>query len=574
MSKNRKSLFRDLGTYFRTLRGVKLPWLLILVSTALSIFSAFSELEIATMTGSIIDSSQNAINGRQLVSYISATAIVALFSIASAYSTRKMEELISLGVRVKLWKKIMRLPTSYYDADNGNELVSRVITDATAPAALFSTVVVCLTSVVAVVQAFLRLYETNVMLANYSLAMVPVILVFFALYSVFQFKLGVYSTRVTAGSLGYLAERTRNFRLIKSAVAEKLEEKKAAHAFRKMYIAEFLNWLGTAAFQIINSVSSIIFIVIVFVIGGQLVPKGILTIGDLTSFYMITGIVSMQLGLFFINAGSLFGTFGNMKKTAQIMDTPGEPREGSQVPQTSGDISLEGVSFAYDRERDVVKNLSVTIPKGRVTAVIGGNGAGKSTLFKLLTRLYEPQAGQIRFAGEPISGFRLTQWRDRFACVFQKDPLIGGTVRENLTYGLDREVTEEELIAVTKKANCYDCIMAKPGGFDEDVGLGGANFSGGQGQCISIARAMLRNADILLLDEATSNLDALSQAQVTQALDNLMLGRTTIMIAHNYAATRNADYIVVMKDGTLEAAGTPEELLKTNSYYQAFANTL
>ena len=211
---------------------------------------------------------------------------------------------------------------------------------------------------------------------------------------------------------------------------------------------------------------------------------------------------------------------------------------------------------------------------GKATAIIGGNGAGKSTLFKLLTRLYEPKSGAIRFGGDNIADFALTGWRDRFAYVFQKDPLIGGTVRENITYGLDREVSEEELIAAAKKANCYDCIMAKPGGFDEDVGLGGSNFSGGQGQCISIARAMLRDADYLLLDEATSNLDVVSDAAVTEAMDHLMEGRTTIMIAHNFAATRNADYIIVMKDGTVEAAGTPEELQETNEYYRMFSKTL
>ena len=211
---------------------------------------------------------------------------------------------------------------------------------------------------------------------------------------------------------------------------------------------------------------------------------------------------------------------------------------------------------------------------GMATAIIGGNGAGKSTLFKLLTRLYEPKSGAIRFGGDNIADFALTGWRDRFAYVFQKDPLIGGTVRENITYGLDREVSEEELIAAAKKANCYDCIMAKPGGFDEDVGLGGSNFSGGQAQCISIARAMLWDADYLLLDEATSNLDVVSEAAVTEAMDHLMEGRTTIMIAHNFAATRNADYIIVMKDGTVEAAGTPEELQETNEYYRMFSKTL
>lgn len=199
-----------------------------------------------------------------------------------------------------------------------------------------------------------------------------------------------------------------------------------------------------------------------------------------------------------LNVGSVSGTFGTMKKIAQIMDTDSEPDGGEPVPEVCADIEFDNVSFAYAGGQDVVKNLSVKIPMGKVTAV------------------------------------------------------IGGTVRENIAYGLDREVSDEELAETARRAN----------------------FSGGQGQCISIARAMLRNADYLLLDEATSNPDVVSETEVTGAMDELMRDKTTIMIAHNYAATRNADYIIVMKDGAVEAAGTPDELLKTNEYYRMFVKTL
>lgn len=567
----RTALFQRMGSYFRILKGVRLPWVLIIISMGLSIAEGTASLTVAQMTGEIIDGTQNAIDGAKLLHYIGITAFTAVLSILSTFFTQKMENVVTLRVRVKLWRKIMHLPASYYDADNGNELVSRVTSDASAPASLFSIAVTCLTSVVTVVQAFVRLYDTNVTLANYSLIMVPIIMLVFIAYSVLQFKLGVYSTRVTAGSLAYLAERVRSFRLMKSAVAEKVEAKLGGRTFRRMYIAEFLTWLSVTSFQIINSLTSVVFIVIVFVIGGQLVPRGVLTVGDLTGFYMITGVVSTQLGLFFINAGSLFATFGTMKKIAQVMDTPDEPMDGADVPPVCADLTFDGVTFAYSGERDVLTDVSMTIPMGKVTAIVGGNGAGKSTLFKLLTRLYEPKSGTIRLGDADISAFHLSQWRDRFACVFQKEPLISGTVRENLVYGLDRDVTEAELTGAVRRANCYDCIMAKPGGFDEDVGLGGSNFSGGQAQCIAIARAMLRDADILLLDEATSNLDVVSEGLVTDALARLMQNRTTIMIAHSYAATRNTDHVIVMDRGRVEAAGAPETLLADNAYYRTFA---
>lgn len=571
--KNKSFSIKKLTRYFSILKGVKLPWILMLLTLVFSIAMMNSEIQVATMTANIIDASQNAINGKELLAYIGMALLVAAFTIASVYFTRRMEETVTLRVRTKLWNKIMSMPTKYYDEDNGDELISRITSDASAPASLFTTMISCVVCIVTTIQAFKQLFEYNATLAKYSLIIIPLTLVFCVVYGILQFKLGVYSTVTLAGSLGYLVEHVRNFRLIKSAVAEKFEAEKGTKTFKRMYISEFLTWLIVAGYQLSSSLFSIMFIVIVFVIGGQLIPKGEATIGDLTGFYMITGVVSIQLMQFFMDIGSVAGIFGTMKKIAEISDSEPEKAEGEDMPQLCSSIIFDNVEFAYNEEREVLKNVSFKIPMGKVTAIIGGNGAGKSTVFKLITRLYEPKSGEIRFGDEDIANYDLKQWRDKFSYVFQSDPLISGSVRENILYGLDREVSQEELTEVAKKANCYDCIMEKPNGFDEDVGLGGSNFSGGQGQCISIARAMLRDGDYLLLDEATSNLDVMSEALVTQAMDNLMKNKTTVMIAHNYAATKNADHIIVMRDGQVEAEGSPKELLESNEYYQMFVKT-
>ena len=565
---------KNIARYFSVLQGVKLPWFLILMSFAASIFSMSSQIQVATLTASIIDTSQTAIDGQALAGYIAMVVVTAALTIFETYFTRKMEETINLRVRTKLWGKIMHLPTRYYDVDNGDELVTRITSDAEAPSSLFSMAVSFVTCVVTTIQAFYQLYGYNTMLANYSLLIIPVTLLLCILYGKLTFRLGVYSTRVTASSMAYLAERVRNFRLMKSAAAEKLEADQGSGSFRKMYLADFLNWLLVAGYQLVSSLFSILFIVVVFVIGGQLIPRGEVTIGDLTGFYMISGIVALQLMQFFMNVGSVSGIFGTMYKIAEISETQPEPTEGDPVPMVCRDIVFDHVSFSYQEGQAVLRDLSVRIPMGKVTAIIGGNGAGKSTMLKLIERLYEPSSGAVRFGDEDIRGYQLTDWRNRLSYVSQKSPLIGGTVRENITYGLERQITEEELEAVAKQANCYDFVMKKPGGFDEEVGLDGSNFSGGQGQCISIARAMLRGGDYLLLDEATSNLDVVSEAMVTGAMDHLMQDKTTIMVAHNYAATKNADYIIVLRDGAVEAAGTPEELLETNEYYRMFRKTL
>lgn len=560
--------------YFASLRGVKLPWVLIVLSLIFSAAMMNAELQAATLTAGIIDTSQNAIDSKLLTNFIVVTALAALFRICEYYFTRRMEETISLRVRCKLWNKIMHLPTKYYDEDNGNELVSRVTTDAAAPATLFSMIVSFTVCVYTVIKGFIQLFDYNTLLASWSLLIIPMTAVICLIYGKLTYKLGVYTTVTMAGSLGYLAERVRSFRLIKSAVAEKVESEKGSGNFKRMYVADFLNWIIVAGYQLAASLFSILFIVVVFVIGGQLMQKGELTIGDLTSFYMICGIVGIQLMQFFMNVGSVSGTFGTMQKINKVSDCEAESEDGRPVPQLCADIVFDKVSFGYFEDNDVLKDVSVTIPAGKVTAIVGGNGAGKSTMFKLITRLYEPKSGEIRFNGENAAEYELGSWRGRFAYVFQRDGLIGGSVRDNIIYGLEREVSEEEIIAAAKSANCYDFIMEKPAGFDEDVGLGGSNFSGGQGQCICIARAMLRNADILLLDEATSNLDVTSTALVSEAMDNLMKNRTTVMIAHSFAATKNADYVIVMREGTVEAAGTPDELEKTNEYYKLFSKSL
>ncbi len=565
---------KKLSKSFSALRGVKLPWLLIVLSILFSGAMMSAELQAATLTAGIIDASQNAIDSKLLVNFIVMTALAALFRICEYYFTRRMEETISQRVRCKLWNKIMQLPTKYYDEDNGNELVSRVTTDAAAPATLFSMVVSFTVCIYTVITGFVQLFDYNTLLATWSLLIIPITGVICLIYAKLTYKLGIYTTVTMAGSLGYLAERVRSFRLIKSAVAEKLESEKGNRSFKRMYVADYLNWVIVAGYQLAASLFSILFIVIVFVIGGQLMKKGEVTIGDLTSFYMICGIVGIQLMQFFMNVGSVSGTFGTMHKINEVSSCESEPSGGAAVPALCSDIVFDNVSFGYFDGKDVLHDVSVTIPAGKVTAIVGGNGAGKSTMFKLLTRLYEPKSGELRFGGERAAGFELSAWRDRFAYVFQRDGLIGGTVRENLTYGLKREVSEDELIAAAKSANCYDCVMEKPMGFEEDVGLGGANFSGGQGQCICIARAMLRNADYLLLDEATSNLDVTSTALVSEAMDRLMKGRTTVMIAHSYEAARRADYVIVMRDGTVEAAGTPDELRRSNEYYRLFAKTM
>lgn len=253
---------------------------------------------------------------------------------------------------------------------------------------------------------------------------------------------------------------------------------------------------------------------------------------------------------------------------SELTDIESEEMKCSQsfnVPDA--DIRFNNVSFAYNG-KDVLKNVSFTIPKGKTTALVGPSGSGKTTILNLLERFYEPGSGQILFGGENAQRFHLNEWRRAFGYIPQSSPLLSGSVRENLSYGLNREAKEGDLIKAAKLANIYDFIRDLPQGFDTAVGQIGGRLSGGERQRMAIARTAVKNPDFLLMDEATSSLDPQNAALVQVSLNNLMQGRTCVVVAHNMQTVASADHIVVINDGRVEAEGTHKELYQSNALYR------
>ena len=367
-----------------------------------------------------------------------------------------------------------------------------------------------------------------------------------------------------------MTEHVHNLRLIRALGTEQYEKKRSGGIFRKQYWTDLYS-RSTVAYMVVGlQTLSCMSLIISFVAGGRMVADGTLTVGTLIVFYGFSSMVAMHLSNLFMAVGSIIGANGELKKISLLLEQADEPTGGEEVTGEE-DIVFENVSFAYREDVPVLQDVSFRLRAGRVTAIVGTNGAGKSTLMKLLERMYDPQDGHITFGDRDIRDFNLGSWRHALGIVAQDTPLMSGTVRENLTYGLDRDIGEEELEKAASLANAYDFIMETPGGFDAEVGPGGSNFSGGQRQCLAIARAVLRAPRYLLLDEATSNLDAKCEADVATALDRLMEGRTTVMIAHSYRATQAADDVIVMDNGQVVGMGTPEQLIRTNTYYQTFA---
>lgn len=565
-------MIRSFKRYVRIFRGVKLPWFLLAVSLLIAFLNVQLGVGSATISASIIDASKNAISTSELAEYVCYLLGYGVLEVANVYLSNLAYEKINLRVRVKLWNKIMRLPSKYYDADNGNELISRVTTDASTSSYYFMLGISSITSIYSAVVVFRKLFDFEPTLAAWTLLIIPCVIGIGGLYGYIGYRAGFRLNTSFAETTGYLTERVRNFRMVKAFGTQREEMKNAGGLFRKQFGADMLSEMTLAVIQLGIQIINCVCILIAFVAGGRMVAAGVLSVGKLVAFYSLSGLVSMNMMQLYMNFGALSQTSGTMKKVSEVLDAEEEKTDGAPVPEADEDIHLEGVSFSYG-QKPVLKDVSFTIPAGKVTAVISANGAGKSTVLKLLERMYDPSQGEIRFGSTDIRTFGLKAWRDVFAMVAQDSPLMSGTVRDNILYGVDRPVSEEELIAAAKQADVYDFVMATPGGFDAEVGPGGDNFSGGQCQCIAIARALMRNPRYLLLDEATSNLDVTCECRVSQSFERLMEGRTTLMIAHSYAAARMADHVVVMKDGRVEAEGTPEELQETNEYYRIFSKT-
>lgn len=304
--------------------------------------------------------------------------------------------------------------------------------------------------------------------------------------------------------------------------------------------------------------------------GATMIAKGQMEAGQLFTFVIYSGFIGGNIAGMAGVYARLQKTIGASENLLQLLDEKTEEIDSSGVPDEghllNGEITFDRVGFRYPSRQEVIvlKDVSFTVSPGRQVALVGPSGAGKSTIASLLLRLYDPTDGKILFDGRDSAGFPLTALRSQMAVVMQDVFLFGGTIRENIAYGRP-DAGEEEITEAAKQANAWDFIRSFPEKLDTIVGERGVQLSGGQRQRIAIARAVLKNPRILILDEATSSLDSESERQVQEALEKLMKGRTSVVIAHRLSTVRNADLIIVLNEGMIVEQGTHADLISNGS---------
>lgn len=541
---------------------------------ALSVVTTLVSLLIPLLTKQLVDGfSMSNLSGTQIGLIALVFFVQAGLSAYATYALNYNGQKIISGLRDLLWKKLIKLPVSYFDTNASGETVSRVTNDTMVVKELITTHISgFITGIISVIGSLTILFIMNWKLTLLVLVVVPLAALILVPIGRKMFSISRETQDETARFTGLLNQILPEIRLVKASNAEDVE-----YGRGKMGISSLFK-LGVREAKVQSLVGPLISLVLMAALvavigyGGMQVSSGELTAGALVAFILYLFQIIMPMGQITTFFTQLQKSIGATERMIEILAEEEEDTvTGKQIENAHLPIQLDRVSFGYKPDQLILKEISAVIEAGKVTAIVGPSGGGKTTLFKLLERFYTPTAGTIRLGDEPVDTYSLESWREHIGYVSQESPLMSGTIRENICYGLERDVTDAEIEKAAEMAYALNFIKELPNQFDTEVGERGIMLSGGQRQRIAIARALLRNPSILMLDEATSSLDSQSEKSVQQALEVLMEGRTTIVIAHRLSTVVDADQLLFVEKGEITGRGTHHELMASHGLYRDFA---
>ncbi|CAN7620002.1 ABC transporter ATP-binding protein [Peribacillus frigoritolerans] len=559
--------------FIRLVQQTKPSKLMIGIALALSLGTTGVALLVPLFTKNLInDFSVSSLNAERITLLVLAIIVQALASGFSIYLLNRIGQSVVAGIRDQLWKKLLVLPVSYFDDHPSGETVSRMTNDTTVVKGLISEHLSnFVTGIISIVGSMIVLFVLDWKMTLLMFTAIPLSVLILMPLGKKMHKISKGMQDETASFTAVLQQVLTEVRLVKASNAEALEYQNGQKGIQKLFQFGLKEAKIQALIAPLMSFVMMALLVLILGYGGMRVSSGALTAGALVAFimYLFQIIMPMaQLASFFTQFQKATGA---TERIISILDSVEEEDAKQPVQNMSQSISVDHLNYSYNNGEQVLKDISFNVEAGKVTAIVGPSGSGKTTLFSLFERFYKPQEGTISIGGTSINDFTLLSWRSQIGYVSQESPIVSGTIRDNICYGIDRDITDEELNQVAKMAYADQFISELPNGYDTEVGERGMKLSGGQRQRIAIARAFLRNPKILMLDEATSSLDSKSEKVVQQALNHLMKGRTTIVIAHRLSTVIGSDQIIFLEKGKITGSGTHKELYNTHSLYREFA---
>lgn len=559
--------------FIRLVQQTKPSKLMIGIALALSLGTTGVALLVPLFTKNLInDFSVSSLNVERITLLVSAIIVQALASGFSIYLLNRIGQSVVAGIRDQLWKKLLVLPVSYFDDHPSGETVSRMTNDTNVVKGLISEHLSnFVTGIISIVGSMIVLFVLDWKMTLLMFTAIPLSVLILMPLGKKMHKISKGMQDETASFTAVLQQVLTEIRLVKASNAEALEYQNGQKGIQKLFQFGLKEAKIQALIAPLMSFVMMALLVLILGYGGMRVSSGALTAGALVAFimYLFQIIMPMaQLASFFTQFQKATGA---TERIISILDSVEEEDAKQPVQNMSQSISVDHLNYSYNNGEQVLKDISFNVEAGKVTAIVGPSGSGKTTLFSLFERFYKPQEGSISIGGISINDFTLLSWRSQIGYVSQESPIVSGTIRDNICYGINRDITDDELNQVAKMAYADQFISELPNGYDTEVGERGMKLSGGQRQRIAIARAFLRNPKILMLDEATSSLDSKSEKVVQQALNHLMKGRTTIVIAHRLSTVIGSDQIVFLEKGKITGSGTHKELYNTHSLYREFA---
>ena len=514
--------------------------------------------------------------GLILLSVMALYLVSSCFSFIQGFVMTGISNDVTYNLRRDISGKINRLPMNYFESRTNGEILSRVTNDVdTLQMSLNQSMTQLITSVTTIIGVLFMMLSINVWMTAAALLILPVSMVIINFVMKHSQKYFRDQQNYLGKVNGQIEENYGGHNVVKvfskepDVVKEFEEDNK--RLYESAWKSQFFSGMMMPVMQFVGNLG---YVMVAF-LGGVFTIKGSIEVGDIQSFFQYIRNFTQPIQQIAQVTNLLQSSAAASERVFEFLDEPEEEQKAEDPvnPENlTGEVEFDHVSFGYQPDKIIIHDFSAKVKDGQKIAIVGPTGAGKTTMVKLLMRFYDVNSGKICVNGHDIKDFNRSELREMFGMVLQDTWLFSGTIMENIRYGR-LDATDEEVIVAAKAAHIHNFIMQQPGGYQMVLDEETSNISQGQKQLLTIARAILADNKILILDEATSSVDTRTEMQIQKAMNNLMQGRTSFVIAHRLSTIKDADLILVMKDGDIIEQGDHEELLKKGGFYAELYNS-